>query len=157
MKKVFIGYGVLLVVVIILAFAKFQGLPFFPSTPTAEASAQINSQECDLDIEDTDEERMKGLSDRDNLNEDAGMLFVFEKKDRYSFWMKNVKFPLDIIFIDDNKIVDMYKNVPAQADKDTASLPLYTSKAPANYVLEIKGGLADEYEFKIGDTVEINR
>lgn len=155
MKKVFIAYGALVVLVIILAIARFRGFPIFPSF--GGANVQIADQKYDVEIADDESELQKGLSKRDRLGEDKGMLFVFERKDTYTFWMKDTKIPLDIIFIDDNKIVDMYKNVPPQDGKENAVLPLYTSKSPANYVLEINGGLADKNGYKVGDTITINR
>ncbi len=155
MKKVFIAYGALILLVIILAVAKFRGVPFFPNV--GSSTVEISNQKFNVEIADNDNERQKGLSKRNDLDEKRGMLFIFERKDKYSFWMKDVKFPLDIIFIDDNKIVDIYKNVPAQEGKENTVLPTYTSRTPANYVLEINGGLADKNGFKIGDTITINR
>lgn len=155
MKKVFIAYGALVVLVIILAIARFRGIPLVPSI--GGASVEIASQKYDVEIADDEKELQKGLSGRSSLGQNKGMLFIFERKDKYTFWMKDTKIPLDIIFIDDNKIVDMYKNVPPQDGKENAVLPLYTSKAPANFVLEINGGLADKNGFKIGDTITINR
>lgn len=156
MKKVFIAYGALVVLVIILAIARFRGFPVFPSFGGG-SNVEIAEQKFDVEIADDDGELQKGLSERDSLGQDKGMLFVFERKDKYTFWMKDTKIPLDIIFIDDNKIVDIYKNVPPQDGKENAVLPLYTSKAPANYVLEINGGLSDKNGYKVGDTITINR
>lgn len=155
MKKVFIAYAALVLLVIFLAVIKFRDSSFFPTF--SPATATIASQKFNLEIADDEKERQKGLSKRASLGNDKGMLFVFEKKDKYSFWMKDTKIPLDIIFISDSTIVDMYKNVPPQDGKENANLPIYTSKAPANYVLEINGGLSDKYGIKIGDKITINR
>ena len=153
MKKILIAYGLLVVVVIILAFAKFNGTTFFSGFGKS-ASAEIASQKFKIEIADDDKERQLGLSKRKSLNQDAGMLFIFPEKKKYSFWMKDTQIPLDIIFINDGKIVHIVKNAPPQAGKQ-GTLPIYTSPADANQVLEINGGLSDKNKFKNGDTVKI--
>jgi uncharacterized protein len=82
------------------------------------------------------------------------MLFVFDKADYYSFWMKNMKFPIDIIFIRGDKIVSISKNAVAPKSAD-ASLPIYKPEAPVDKVLEINSGLSDKHNIKKGDKVEI--
>ena len=98
---------------------------------------------------------MEGLSGRDKLDKDKGMIFIFEEKGKHSFWMKNVKFPLDIIFISDDTIVDIAKNAEPKKENDT-NIPIFTPKENANFVLEINGGLSDEYEIKFGDKVNLS-
>lgn len=155
MKKVFIAYAALVLLVIVLAVAKFKGIPFIPNATSS--SVTINLQKFNTEIADNEKERQEGLSKRNSLPQDKGMLFIFERKDKYTFWMKDTKIPLDIIFIDDTKIVDMFKNVPPQDGNNNSVLPLYQTNVPANYVLEINGGLSDKYGFKVGDTVTISR
>ena len=76
------------------------------------------------------------------------MLFIFPDEDFRSFYMKNTKIPLDIIYIDaDKTIVSIQKNAKPF---DETSLP---SDAPAKYVLEINGGLFDEWQLQIGDKI----
>jgi uncharacterized membrane protein (UPF0127 family) len=153
MKKVLIAYGVLVLVVILLAFAKFNGSTFFQGFGSSQ-KATIDGKTFKIKVAKTPEERMKGLSDVKSLPKDEGMLFVFDKKGKYSFWMKNTYIPLDIIHINDGKIVEVFKNNPPQAGNNGV-LPIYTPKTDANYVLEINGKLFDEYKFKIGDTVKL--
>jgi uncharacterized membrane protein (UPF0127 family) len=82
------------------------------------------------------------------------MLFVFEQPDYYSFWMKDMKFPIDIIFINKNKIVDIFQDVPVP--KNNNNLPTYTTGEKADKVLEINAGLSNTYKIKIGDNVLLN-
>ena len=82
---------------------------------------------------DTFAEREMGLMNRTYLNEDAGMLFIFPTPQQQSFWMKNMRIPLDIVFITaDNHVLEIYASVPpCTGDPCT----LYTSSAPIQYAL----------------------
>ena len=82
------------------------------------------------------------------------MLFPFEKPGYYSFWMKNMKFPIDIIFIKSGKIVTIHKDVMPPKNL-TDALPIYNPKEPADTVLEINAGLSEDYKFKEGDEVKL--
>ena len=153
MKKIFILYGALAVFVIGLIIWRVSGsnfqIPF-----TSQASAQVNGQEMDIIVAKTEKDHMIGLSNRRSLDENTGMLFVFEEKGPYSFWMKNMQFPIDIIFIDNTKVVDIKKNAQPQKE-DEANLTIYTPSSPANYVLEVKAGVADTYKITNGSTITL--
>lgn len=99
----------------------------------------LNFGDIDISIEEatTQSEREKGLGNRDNLRQDKGMLFVFESVDYHCFWMKDMKFSIDIIWLDEErKVVDIMQNV------DPATYPEnFCPKAPAKYVLEVNSGL----------------
>lgn len=151
MKKILIAYGILVAVVLLLAFFKFKGVSFLPSFGK---TANINGHSFNLLIANDDKSRQEGLSNRNSLDKNTGMLFIFPNKGIYSFWMKNTKIPLDMIWIDDNKIVYIVKNAPPQAGK-TGNLPIYTPSSKANYVLEINGGQVDTYKIKNGDKVTL--
>src|SRR3989338_3791933 len=107
-------------------------------------------EECfNVEIMDSKEERANGLMFKENLDIDKGMLFVFEKEDKYDFWMKNMKFPIDIIWINEDKeIVYMHKNTPPCPENVCFSI---VPDEKALYVLEINSGLADEIGLNIGD------
>lgn len=92
-----------------------------------------------------------GLSGRENLCPNCGMLFAFPDKAERKFVMRNMLFPLDIIFISDNKVVNVHKNCqPEGANYQN----VYSCGMPANYVLEVNAGLVDEFGIKIGDEIE---
>lgn len=109
-----------------------------------------------LMVADSPEERSRGLSRRTNLAENEGMLFVFDTPDYHSFWMKDMKFPLDIIFIRDDRIVAVYENVlPPNSEQETPSVVKPDEKA--NFVLEINAGQSSLYGFQKGDKVFLKR
>lgn len=116
----------------------------------------IGDAEIVVDIAKTNEEKSQGLSDRKSLGKNEGMLFLFESNSTPSFWMKDMLIPIDIIWITDNSIVDIHKNIPAPDPKTPyVDLPRYTPEKPINYVLEVNAGFSDENNINIGDTVEI--
>lgn len=107
-------------------------------------------------IADTPEKQSKGLGGRRSLGADEGMLFVFDTDAQYGFWMKDMRFPIDIMWIDDGKIVDIAPNVPPPTS-DSLQLPSYLPRLPADTVLEVNAGFAQHNGVKIGDTVLMNQ
>ena len=103
----------------------------------------------DIEIADNEYETQTGLMYRIKLETNHGMLFIFPDVKMRSFYMKNTKIPLDIIYIDEAKsIISFQKNaIPF----DETALP---SDAPAKYVLEINGGLADAWQLSVGDKID---
>lgn len=136
---------------VVMAIA-FVGLRLI-NLATKYGTIKIGDKKFNVEIAKNDWELEKGLSGRRGLKTASGMFFVFPKSDYYGFWMKNMEFPLDIIWINNGKIVDMKKNVPVPTTK---LLEKYVAVAPAKYVLEINAGLAERYEFKIGDELELD-
>ena len=101
----------------------------------------------------TVEEQAQGLSGRGSLPRDAGMLFVLEEEGRPGFWMKDMRFPLDFIWISrDRRVVDLTENVP---DPETAGTTVsgIQPDQPALYVLEVNAGVVPEYGVQVGDPV----
>jgi uncharacterized membrane protein (UPF0127 family) len=116
----------------------------------------INNKEFRVDISDNVQKRSKGLSGRNFLAENEGMLFLFSTSSQYGFWMKDMNFPIDIIWIKNNKIVDISKNILPEPQKSIFNLTVYYPKEEVDKVLEINAGLSDKYNFQIGDEVKIN-
>ena len=105
----------------------------------------------DVEVVDTPEKQAQGLSGREKIPDKAGMLFYFSEYRVRDFWMKNMLFPLDIIWIDGGKVVGISKNVPIP---DGESLPTYSSPSPVSMVLEVNSGFADKNNLKVGDRVD---
>lgn len=93
--------------------------------------------------------RQRGLSGTDGLASDEGMLFVYDKEGAYRFWMKDMRYALDIIWLDaSGTIVGLWESV------QPASYPrTWAPRKPARYVLEVSAGFAKAHGLKIGDTV----
>lgn len=102
-----------------------------------------------VEIADDSSERSRGLMDRESLDSDKGMLFIFDQESKHSFWMKNTLISLDMIWISSNKqVVYIEKNVqPCQADP----CPSYGPDKEAKYVLEINAGQSDQANIQIND------
>ncbi|MCP2620252.1 DUF192 domain-containing protein [Candidatus Aminicenantes bacterium AC-334-K16] len=97
-------------------------------------------------------ERQRGLMFREELAADEGMLFVFEEDGLYSFWMKNMKFSIDILWLDKNKrIIHLEENVPPCT---TEPCPSYTPALPSRYVLELKAGSIKTHSLKLFQQVD---
>ena len=130
-------------------------LPFFPQSNNTSKLA-LNGTTLNVEIADTESKRSKGLSNRESLATDSGMLFVFPKLDKYAFWMKGMKIPLDFIWINDLKVVDLLANIqpPKKSEKDE-SLSVYSSKQEFNKVLEVAAGTITRLNIKVGDTIKM--
>lgn len=131
------------------SYFKNNPLPFI-NTPTAT----INKHTFNLLLAKTPQEKEIGLSNKQSLPENYGMLFPFEKADYYSFWMKGMKFPIDIIYIKKGHIVTIYQGLLPPKSKEE-NLPTYAPKEPADTVLEINAGLSKKYGFKKNDAVNL--
>jgi len=114
---------------------------------------KIGEEMIKIDLARTQAEQEKGLSGREALRENEGMLFIFPKSQRNYFWMKDMNFPIDIIWIDkDFKIIFIKKNA------EPSSYPNSFGPSVDNrYVLEVLAGFSEKNNLKIGDRVEFLR
>lgn len=109
----------------------------------------VGTKKLEVEIVQSDEERMRGLMHREQLGENEGMLFVFEEAQIQSFWMRNTFIPLDIAFIDANgKIIDVQRMEPLDETKS------YFSPAPVPYVLEVNAGWFERNGVTVGEIVK---
>jgi uncharacterized protein len=99
---------------------------------------RIGSVEIQVEIADSEEARQKGLSEKTSLADSQGMLFVFPHDAQWSIWMKNMKMPIDIVWLDTNKKV---VHVASHVAPDTYPAH-FTPPAQARYVLELASGVA---------------
>lgn len=127
--------------------------PSFSMTNQIEtaSSVRIGTTTISVEIADTEELREKGLSGRPSLAESRGMLFLFATADRYAFWMPNMHFPLDIIWIDGTQIVGIDENVPPETNFEHPRM--YRPPSPVNRVLEVPAGFAKSHGITIGETI----
>lgn len=100
-------------------------------------------------IASTSEARIKGLSGTPSLPVGVVKLFVFDKSDIWSFWMKDMKYPIDIIWLDEKTTVIHIEKVITPATYPAS----YSSISPARYVIETKAGFVELNQIEIGDEV----
>lgn len=132
---------------------------FFVFFFSAPAFAQSLPRVCfaehcfTVEIADEPDEHRRGLMFRESLPPENGMLFIFDREARYGFWMKNMRIPLDIIWLDRNmRIVFIQKNAQPCSDGPCKS---YRPSAAARYVLELNAGTTDKAGFEPGITMEL--
>ncbi len=118
-----------------------------------KATVEINDKSFKVDVAETMGARAKGLSGREKLDDDEGMFFIFGAAGNYGFWMKNMKFPIDILWIKDNRIAGITSDVQPQAGVSDFSLKIYYPPESVKHVLEVNAGVAEKLGFKIGDLV----
>jgi uncharacterized membrane protein (UPF0127 family) len=105
----------------------------------------------DAEVADTAASRELGLSGRVKMGDDEGMLFIFDVPGRYGFWMKDMKFPLDIVWINQNGIVvDIERNLTPESYPKA-----FTNQSEATYVLEINAGMAEKFGLYLGSKIKI--
>ncbi|MDE2025836.1 MAG: DUF192 domain-containing protein [Patescibacteria group bacterium] len=153
MKKLFGVFILLIIVVLATALTKdntatMRSLQRLLHTPTVS----VKGQTFNVILAKTDAEKEKGLSGRSSLPKNEGMLFLFDKADYYAFWMKDMLFPIDIIYIHDKQIITVYNNLQPPA-KTAINLQIVKPSEPADTVLEINAGLAQQYHLQTGDIV----
>lgn len=120
------------------------------------ASVFIGTGKWQVEIADDARLRAKGLSGRKKLNDNKGMLFVFPEPGYYKFWMKEMNFPLDIIWIKGNKVVSVSANAPPLSLKQMSKGKVfYNPPEPVDKVLEINAGEAEKYNIGVGSPVLI--
>jgi uncharacterized membrane protein (UPF0127 family) len=128
------------------------------SSPVSQKTIRVGDKNVLVEVVSTPSTRSKGLSGRSSLAQNSGMLFIFDKKDiTPSFWMKDMLIPLDIIWIDDGKIVVIDKNVSApKAGVSDSELKVYSPGKPVDYVLEMNADFCDDNNIKVGDSVDLS-
>ena len=137
------------------SFLFFFLLTSFPQEPWAQEGKKsllpltIKGKTIKVEVARTEKEKERGLMFRERLGKDEGMLFVYEREERLSFWMKNTRLPLSIAFIDKGgRIVDIQ-------DMEPFSLETHMSAYPARYALEMNRGWFAREGIKVGDLVKI--
>ena len=108
----------------------------------------VGSTIIDVEIADTETKRAEGLSNRTSIADQSGMLFIFPQPGRYSFWMKDMNFSLDFIWIRSGLVVQLSRNIhPIQPPVTLAP------DQPVDQVLEVPAGFINKNGIKVGDEV----
>lgn len=144
-SKFILIYVIMALIILVISAIYFLARPFNNSLEKSELF--INDQAFAVEIARTGQEHYLGLSNRQSLCDRCGMLFTFNEKRIRNFVMRDMYFPLDIIFIDNDTIVKIIKNLPPEKSEPYT---LHSSDLPVDKVLEINAGQANRYFFKIG-------
>lgn len=160
------------IIILIFIILVLVAVPIFlrPSNVAGKkGSLTIKNQTFKIDVADTMMSRMQGLSGRENLGERDGMLFIFDRPSTSGFWMKDMKFPIDIIWIRGNspsqilpgktwegKIIGFSENLQPEPKRTIFTLPVYRPPELIDRVLEVNAGVVKQYNFTVGDEVTIS-
>lgn len=142
----------------IFLFVVLAGSPIYQSSVPAASTQveglrtiELKGRSVRVSVADTESTRRQGLSGRASLTEDEGMLFVFPQDGKYAFWMKDMFFSIDILWLSaDGVVVYMAQNV----SPDTYPQH-FEPNTPARYVLELPAGYAEAHEVRIGNIVRL--
>ena len=124
------------------------------SQSNQEKELTIGDVKIQIEVARTPEEKNQGLSGRQSLAEGSGMLFIFEENSRPNFWMKDMRFAIDIIWINDGKVVQIDRAIPPpEPGTKDGDLELYRSNQPIDFVLEVPSGFSDKNQIEVGGVV----
>lgn len=151
-KKLYLSLlGFIIIIIFLFCFLLTVGINKV-NQKSEYKNIEIKGYNIKAEIASNNWRQHQGLSNRDGLCADCGMLFIFPDKQIREFVMRDMKFPLDIIFILDDKIINMAENL---APEGANPVNIYTSTVPVNNVLELTAGYAQKNGIKVGDTVNI--
>ena len=132
------------VLVLVALVASYVTANFQPTT-----EVRIGSGVFHVRLATTETDRQVGLSGVEKLAVNGGLLMVFDADDKWGIWMKDMKIPIDIIWLNgDKKVIYMVTD----ASPDTSTSKVFTPKSPARYVLEVPAGMVKKSGIKINDT-----
>lgn len=147
----FFAFAAILFFVVIAGYR----LSYDPAIPSSTPDSGLRTAYLDghtirVSVADTEGARARGLGGRPGLAPDEGMLFVFPADGEYAFWMKNMRFSIDILWISsDGKVVYMLEDVSPDTYPQS-----FRPDVPARYVLELPAGYAKEYTVQVGDVAQ---
>jgi len=123
-----------------------------PANQTQEY-LQIGQNKIKIEIADDAAERTRGLSGRANLAQNHGLFFIFDAPGNYGFWMKEMNFPIDIIWLNENwRVADISKNLSPDSYPQ-----IFFPSQPIKYVLEVNAGWSNQNDLQIGEEIQYHK
>jgi len=141
--------AVLVVILIMTGLLRYQQAGFGKGSVTIGDGPAIP-----VEIAASDTTRERGLSGRESMEPESGMLFLFAAPDRYVFWMKGMEFPLDAIWMREGEIVDITTGLEPAAEG--GAIPFFSPMDKADSVLEVPAGFAARHGLKLGLPVKFD-
>lgn len=177
MKKFWFQIFGLMIVILVVAFLVFNQEYLTPLSNSLKRSPrpnQVASQQNDIlkivaadgtekaelniEIAKTKEVRAKGLGYRESLATNSGMLFIHEVPEKFTYWMKGMEFPIDIMWISGDTIADIIPNIPPPVEGQTDdTLERYSSTVIVDKVLETNAGFVSQYDIQKGDKIIVTK
>ncbi|MBI5913228.1 DUF192 domain-containing protein [Candidatus Azambacteria bacterium] len=117
----------------------------------AKVEVRVGGARVIAEVMQSDAKRQQGLSGREGLADGAGMLFIFDREEAYSFWNKDMKFPIDVVWLARGEVVGV-SPLPAY---DGQAPAVITAPAPVDVVLEVPAGFANTHEIMVGNSIVI--
>lgn len=154
-KNLKLVFSILIILIIMGLGAYFFG--FRGRVDYGKGEVSINGKTFKVEVADTMRARAQGLSGREGMGEDYGMIFIFSTSSVQGFWMKDMKFPLDMVWIKGDRVVGFTENVQPELEKSVFGLTIYHSPEAVDKVLELNAGAVAKYGIKEGDLVYLNR
>ncbi len=137
------------------AFVALAALALLTACHAGEPWVEVEGKRFYVEIADDDQTRARGLMFRDEMADNRGMLFIFRQEAPRSFWMRNTRIPLDIIYLDrDLRVVSIVHNARPCRSR-SGRCPSYPSEGPAMYVLEVNAGQAEALGLEKGDVLTV--
>lgn len=132
--------------VCLLALVKLNTAPDCLENYRADIIIQVPEARISAEVADKPSELEKGLSTKSCIGKNQGMLFIFERPGYHNFWMKEMNFPIDIVWLDERKrVIEVTENVDPATYPDT-----FASSQPSGYVLELQAGAAAKHGIRPG-------
>lgn len=146
MRKDVWSWGIVVIVLLLIGAAAFW--IFWPQLSQPHTKLRLGDGVFQARVADTSSEREKGLSGTTYLGQDQALLFVYDRDDKWSIWMKDMNYAIDIVWLDkDKKVVYIVKNAKPESYPNESFAP----NEPARYIVEFAAGTVDKKTIKIGD------
>ena len=153
MNKLALGFLVLGLTVLFIFFGTFVVKNVGQNNPIQ--NIKIGEKNYNLEVVKSEEDLQKGLSKFEDISDNQGMLFIFDTPGRWNIWMKDMKFNIDIIFLNEkNEVVSLFKNVKFETHENVYQYRRYQPDYDSKYVIELKEGEIEKNKIKIGDKID---
>jgi hypothetical protein len=145
----------ILTIFVIVFFASLIGLTIWQNFYWPKADLYLKGEPLTVLVANNQAHRFKGLGDRDNLGNYDGMLFIYSFKDRLGVVMRDMRFPISVVWFNDGEVVDIAPILQLEPGVSEENLRVYRPRVEANSFLELPTGWVEAHGLKIGDKLEV--